>query len=244
MTVIIVSNARTGGFFMSDDRKDGPPPAEGLPPFFPMVEDGSAMIRNFASQSHIVTSSTTGIFGPPLPLVEAATIPSLLLQTVVVPGARTNEGTLIEAVALPWFDIIAFLKTDPNVAFQIPWEKWEEIIAGAYKKAGFEEVTLTPRSGDLGRDVIATKKGIGSVRVIDQVKAYTPPRLVTANDVRALAGVLELDGAAKGFVSTTSDFAPKIKSDPLLKKVIPSRIQLINGPELFARLEELAGRKT
>jgi len=43
---------------MSDDRKDGPPPAEGLPPFFPMVEDGSAMIRNFASQSHIVTSST------------------------------------------------------------------------------------------------------------------------------------------------------------------------------------------
>ena len=99
--------------------------------------------------------------------------------------------------------------------------EWEEIIAGAYKKAGFEEVTLTPRSGDLGRDVIATKRGIGSVRVIDQVKAYTPPRLVTANDVRALAGVLELDGAAKGFVSTTSDFAPKIKSDPLLKKVIP-----------------------
>jgi len=47
---------------------------------------------------------------------------------------------------------------------------WEEIIAGAYKKAGFDEVTLTPRSGDLGRDVIAIKKGLGSVRVIDQVK--------------------------------------------------------------------------
>ena len=105
-------------------------------------------------------------------------------------------------------------------------------------------MTLTPRSGDLGRDVIAIKKGIGSVRVIEQVKAYTPPRLVTANDVRALVGVLELDGAAKGFLSTTSDFAPKITSDALLKKVIPSRIQLINGTELFARLEELAGRKT
>jgi restriction system protein len=66
---------------------------------------------------------------------------------------------------------------------------------------------------------------------------------VTANDVRALVGVLELDGAAKGFLSTTSDFAPKIKTDILLKKIIPTRIQLINGPELFARLEELAGRK-
>jgi hypothetical protein len=33
---------------------------------------------------------------------------NLLVQTVIVPGARTDEGTLIEAVALPWFDIIAF----------------------------------------------------------------------------------------------------------------------------------------
>jgi restriction system protein len=233
---------------MSDDRKDGPPPAEGLPPFFPMVEDGSTMIRNFAShisKAHAaVLSSTTGVFAPPLALTEAAAISSLLLQTVIVPGARTNEGTLIEAVAVPWFDIIAFLKTDPRIAFQISWEKWEEIIAGAYKKAGFDEVTLTPRSGDYGRDVIAIKNGIGSVRVIDQVKAYTPPRLVTANDVRALYGVLEMDGAARGFLSTTSDFAPKITSDALLKKVIPSRIQLVNGTELFARLEELAGRKT
>ena len=192
--------------------------------------------------SHTIDSPITIEWLQDLRAVEQ--VATLLLQTVIVPGAQTNEGTLIEAVALPWFDIIAFLKIDPGIAFQLSWEKWEEIIAGAYKKAGFEEVTLTPRSGDLGRDVIATKRGIGSVRVIDQVKAYTPPRLVTANDVRALAGVLELDGAAKGFLSTTSDFAPKLKSDALLKKVIPSRIQLINGPELFVRLEELAGRKT
>jgi hypothetical protein len=38
------------------------------------------------------------------------------------------------------------------------------------KKAGFEEVILTPRSGDHGRDVIATKKALGTIRVIDQVK--------------------------------------------------------------------------
>jgi restriction system protein len=229
---------------MSDDRKDAPPPVEGLPPGFPMVEDGYEMVKNFASHSRrahaAMLSSTTGVFAPPLVLTEAATLSSLLLQTVIVPGARTNDGTLIEAVAVPWFDIIAFLKTDPRIAFQISWEKWEEIIAGAYKKAGFDEVTLTPRSGDYGRDVIAIKKGIGSVRVIDQVKAYTPPRLVTANDVRALVGVLDMDGAARGFLSTTSDFAPKITSDILLKKVVPSRIQLINGTELFARLEELA----
>jgi restriction system protein len=183
--------------------------------------------------------------GTPLPLVIAAAIPSLLLQTVIVPGARTTEGTLIEAVALPWFDIIAFLKTDPSIAFQLSSEKWEEIIAGAYKTAGFEEVTLTPRSGDHGRDVIAIKKGICSIRVIDQVKAYKPGHLVTANDARALYGVLIADGASKGFLTTTSDFAPRLRKDILLAPIIPSRLELVNGTALFSRLEELAvGQKT
>ena len=63
---------------------------------------------------------------------------------------------------------------------------------------------ITPRSGDYGRDVIATKRGIGRVRVIDQVKAYRPGNLVTANDVRALAGVLHCDGASKGFLTVSA----------------------------------------
>jgi Restriction endonuclease len=47
--------------------------------------------------------------------------------------------------------------------------------------------------------------------VIEQVKAYKPMHLVTANDVRALIGVLAGHGASKGCLSTTSDFAPMIK---------------------------------
>jgi restriction system protein len=166
--------------------------------------------------------------------------PDLLLQTVILRGERTSEGTLIETVTLPWFEIIALLQKDPRVAYEITADKWEEIIAGAYKRAGFEEVTLTPRSGDYGRDVIATKKGICSVRVIDQVKAYKPPHLVTANDVRALMGVLQSDGASKGCLTTTADFAPRITTDPLIVPLIPSRLELVNGKTLFARLEELA----
>jgi restriction system protein len=109
-----------------------------------------------------------------------------------------------------------------------------------YTRAGFEEVTLTPRSGDHGRDVIAIKKGVGFIRVIDQVKAFKPPHLVTANDVRALMGVLQTDGASKGCLTMTSDFAPKLKTDPLIVPLIPSRLELVNGTALFARLEELA----
>jgi restriction system protein len=170
-------------------------------------------------------------------------VSDLLLQAVVVPGGKTAEGRLIEAVAIPWFDIIALLQRDPNLAFQISPGKWEEIIAGAYHKSGFEEVTLTPRSGDYGRDVIAVKHGLGSVRVIDQVKAYKPGHLVTADDVRALVGVLHGDGASKGFLTTTSDFAPRLRKDPLIIPLIPSRLGLIDGKALLARLEELASKK-
>jgi restriction system protein len=166
----------------------------------------------------------------------------LLLQTVVVPGERTPEGQIIEAVTAPWFDIIAAIGKDPEIAFQIDPRVWEEIIAGAYDRAGFDEVILTPRSGDLGRDVIAIKKGVGQVRVVDQVKAFTPPNVVTADDVRALMGVLHQDGASKGFLTTTSTFAPKIREDRLIIPLIPQRLELIDGKMLFERLRELAKR--
>jgi restriction system protein len=195
-----------------------------------------------AARSHYnaaaIMAGMNGI-APPLPLRVAASA-QLLLQAVIVPGARTNEGKLIEAVTIPWFDIIALLNRDPNVAFQIPPDKWEEIIAGAYKRARFDEVTLTPRSGDHGRDVIAIKKGLGSVRIIDQVKAFKPPNLVTADDVRALMGVLQGDGASKGFLTTTTDFAPRLRADPLIVPFMPARLELVNGTALLARLEELS----
>lgn len=169
-------------------------------------------------------------------------VSDLLLQAVIVPGDKTAEGRLIEAVAFPWFHIIDMLTKDPNIVHQIPSDKWEELVAGAYKQFGFEEVTLTPRSGDHGRDVIAIKKGLGSVRVIDQVKAFKPGHLVTANDVRALIGVLHGDGASKGFLTTTSDFAPLLRTDPLIIPFMPSRLELIDGKKLLAALQELAKR--
>ena len=167
-------------------------------------------------------------------------VSDLMLQTVVVAGDKTTEGRLIEAVAFPWFHIIDLLVRDPTIVHQIPSYKWEELIAGAYTLFGFDEVTLTPRSGDHGRDVIAIKKGFGSVRVIDQVKAFKPGHLVTANDVRALIGVLHWDGASKAYLTTTSDFAPRIRTDPSITSFMPSRLELVNGKKLLMTLEELA----
>jgi restriction system protein len=173
---------------------------------------------------------------------EALSVATLVMQSVVTAGERTDEGRLIEAVTRPWFDIIEALLKDPKAAFEIPSRLWEEIIAGAYKKAGFEEVTLTPRSGDFGRDIIAVKYGICTVRVIDQVKAYKPGHLVPANDVRALIGVVLGSGekASKACLTTTSDFAPRVLQDPTIAAAIPKQLELVNGINLLKRLGKLA----
>lgn len=184
--------------------------------------------------------SVAGAYG--IVNAEALTLPTagLLMQTVVELGAKTDDGFIIEAVTLPWFTIVDALQRDPKLAHQLSPRMWEEMIAGAYERAGFHEVILTPRSGDLGRDVIATMRGMGTIRVIDQVKANGPGRLVTADDVRALLGVLDADGASKGFLTTTSDFAPRLPEDRLLKKYLGSQLELVNGTQLLKRLKDLA----
>lgn len=205
----------------------------------PACGDMDRSIRAYMAGHIAVSFSASGTLSA---LESFPSLPDLLLQSVILIADKTQEGRLVAAVAQPWFDIIALLKNDPAVAFQIPAEKWEEIIAGSYRKAGFTEVTLTPRSGDHGRDVIAVMRGIGSVRVIDQVKAYKPGHRVTANDVRAFCFVVYADNADKGFMTTTSDFAPRISHDPLLRKAIPDRVELINGKDLLARLKILASQ--
>jgi restriction system protein len=116
--------------------------------------------------------------------------PEVTLKALLSLADATKEGALVMAVALPWYGILEHIRKDPQAVLEIDPRKWEEIIAGAYSKAGFEEVILTPRSGDKGRDVVATKKGVGSIRIFDQVKAYKPGHVVTAEEVRAMLGVI------------------------------------------------------
>jgi len=172
-----------------------------------------------------------------------ADLAAVLLQTVVDRGDRTDEGHLIEAVAPAWDAILEILRRDPEQMFAIPPRTWDEIIAGTYERSGFDRVTLTPRSRDAGRDVIAEKTGWGAVRFVDQVKAYKPGHLVTAEEVRALDFVLLSDqGATKGIVTTTSGFAPLISEDPLIRPYLPTRIELVDGQQLIQRLKALPRR--
>jgi len=183
-----------------------------------------------------------------LPVISATALknkenPVVTLKALLTFGDKTSEGQLVQAVGTPWFKILSLIEKDPESIYQIDPFKWEEIIAGAYEEAGCDEVILTPRSGDKGRDIIAIFKGIGSIRIIDQVKAYKPGHVVTANDVRALAGVLSMEqNVSKGFVTTTSDFAPRLREDEFIKKLMPYRLELRGRDDLLLWLKQIVSQ--
>lgn len=170
--------------------------------------------------------------------------PEILLQASILSiGDKTTEGVLIQALALPWLAIVEELQRDPAFLFHFAQNprKFEEFIAATYARSGFDEVTLTPQRGDKGRDVIATKHGFGSIRFLEQAKAYSPGHLVTHDDVRAMLGTLMTDaGASKGLITTTSGFQPGIlKQDNEFSKLVPHRLELKDGAGLMAWLEEV-----
>jgi restriction system protein len=172
---------------------------------------------------------------------EASRRATLSVSSVIIPERSTAEGTLVKSTSLVWGEIVQALGEDWTLAYQLPPERWEEIVAGAFKKAQYDEVTLTPRSRDYGRGVIAIKRGIGCIKIIGSVKRYAPGNLVEYDDIRALLGVLSGErDASKGIIATTSDFPPRLNEDRIIAPFLPTRLELMNGEVLQKWLQDLS----
>lgn len=158
-------------------------------------------------------------------------LPDIIIPAgVVVLGDKTSEGRLVDAVGIAWFEIIKQLSADPDYLYNVNWRTLEEVVAGAYEREGFQ-VVLTSRSGDKGRDVIASKEGVGAIRIIDQVKALGRGQRVELDDVRAMLGVLYRDtNVSKAVITTTTTFPPSTYDE--FKNFIPNRLELKPGPIL------------
>jgi len=153
-------------------------------------------------------------------------VSDVTVQAILTFGDKSNEGRLVEGVGIAWDEIVRIITRDPEEIYNIDPRKFEELIAGAYVRAGYE-VELTPQSGDRGRDVVATRHGIGSIRIFDQVKRYRISRPVTAEEVRALLGVINIaPNVSKGVITTTSTFAPTLLDDDDIRRQVPHRLEL------------------
>jgi restriction system protein len=137
--------------------------------------------------------------------------PRITLQSLIIPGDKTKEGILVKGVSTLWFEMIRQIRINPDIIYRIECWKWEEMLAGAYKQDGWEIVTLTPKKGDKGIDIIAERTGLGKLRflLLDQMKAYKPDHLVGPDEIREMKGVLlDHPEASKGLITTTANFSP------------------------------------
>ncbi len=168
--------------------------------------------------------------------------PDITVQAIITYGKKTDEGRLIEGVGIAWDEIIKLFTDNPEELYKIDPRKFEEIIAGAYVREGYE-VELTPLSGDKGRDVVATKHGSGSIRIFDQIKRYKITRPVSADEVRALVGVITMaPNVSKGVITTTSTFAPRLLNDKDIARLVPYRLDLKPKNVLLPWLQSLRRR--
>ena len=158
------------------------------------MSSGALHSTGQTSGSGDVTAALTGVSGTGSvgSLIPQAPPEVVIGLALVEAGDHTDEGRIILAVTPAWRRILTELESDSNALSRLDWRQTEELIAGAYREDGWT-VTLTPRSGDKGRDVIAHRDDVGAIRILDQVKQYKPDHLVDAGEVREMFGVLTLD---------------------------------------------------
>jgi DnaJ-domain-containing protein 1 len=103
---------------------------------------------------------------------------------------------------------------DPEAMRRLGAREFEGFVATLVEQLGFDDVILTPRSGDEGRDILATKRIHGiSILCAFECKKWAPNRLIGPEVARALLGTITHSSTrvAKGVLVTTSHFTPSAR---------------------------------
>jgi restriction system protein len=114
--------------------------------------------------------------------------------------------------------------------------QFQLLIDALYRRMGYK-TTLTQRTYDRGRDVIAEKEPAGRrERVLVQCK--TKEKNIGVEVVRALLGVVSTEKATKGVFVCTSEFTPEARK---FEAENSSRLELIGNKKLQPLLNEYLG---
>ncbi len=139
----------------------------------------------------------------------------------IVPADALEKLRRVEFLPLVELDRIV---RNPELMRQLSGRKFEEFVATLAEKLGFEDVALTPSSGDQGRDVLAVKKVHGiKILFAFECKRYSGP--VGPEIARALLGTI-VHGATranKGVLVTTSRFTPATRQFILTEPSLDGR---------------------
>jgi restriction system protein len=118
----------------------------------------------------------------------------------------------------------------------LPPAGFERFCQRLLREAGFEEVTITGRSGDGGIDGIGILQvnPLVSFKVLFQCKRYTGS--VSPSHVRDFRGAM-MGRADKGIIITTGSFTSDARKEAVRDGVPP--IELVDGEKLVNMLEQL-----
>ncbi len=141
--------------------------------------------------------------------------PSIIdsLDPYELPIDEDEKSSLIIVDRLP-FRLLSKILSNPSDIRNITPRQFEEFIAELLSVLGFKDVILTPRSGDGGKDVIASHsiQGIPLIFYFE-CKKYAEGNKIQLDTMRSLLGTVAHDSRKvnKGILVTTSTFTKGCK---------------------------------
>jgi CspA family cold shock protein len=133
-----------------------------------------------------------------------------------IPPDDTAGLVAIQSIKAVTDELILRLNKSPLDLYQLHPKVFEELVAEIFMSEGFTtEMIKSWNQADGGIDIIAVRRDIGGfpVRYAIQCKRYAAHRTMTADPIRALAGVLDRFHAHVGVVATTSYFTKPAREE-------------------------------
>jgi restriction system protein len=153
-----------------------------------------------------------------------------------VPGDLAELDEPADAVGDSETPLVGYRDAVAAKLHSLPAPGFERFSQRLLRESGFEEVTITGRSGDGGIDGIGVLQvnPLVSFKVLFQCKRYTGS--VTPSQVRDFRGAM-MGRADKGIIITTGSFTAEARREAIRDGVPP--IELVDGTKLVDMLEQL-----
>lgn len=139
----------------------------------------------------------------------------IITQDALTSSGSVNTST-IESFKAVTDTVVERLLRNPGDLYRLHPKIFEELIAEIFKSEGYiTEPIQSWNQPDGGVGLIAVRRDIGGfqVRYAVQCKRYAADRKITAEPIRALAGVLDRFQAHIGVIATTSFFTKPAREE-------------------------------
>ena len=132
------------------------------------------------------------------------------------PSGSSADSVTIESIEAVTDAVIRCLARNPRDLYRLHPKMFEELISEIFMREGYTtELIKSWNQADGGVDIIAVRRDIGGYRVryAIQCKRNAAHNRISADPIRALAGVLDRFQAHVGVIATTSYFTEPAKKE-------------------------------